>query len=461
MPGQNIIKTLFLALILSLIAACGHKTGQNPAFLTKQGENVRAYGAAGDGVNDDTEAIQKAIDSGNPVYIPSGVYVIDPSVSLILRSGVKIYGDGKDKTVLYAKPAGGSIFRREFENSGVNRYVQNILIEELAVVMNHPPRAHRSNYYQIAFDFRNITRSMIRNCYAGNYNRGALRETREDPPEHIDAIQGYGIVFGNVSARSSYAGGEVNAVINSQVWGARKCIVNDDDMLSPVSAAHATQIWGNDVQICETGISVESEITAGVDIRDNIVQAIKRARGSSNTTYTYRIDGYNNHIGSGYTEVLSKDADHLIYLGPKSERNIIEPFQFSTVSPKFTDLGRGNVIRYIDPATNRYTELVGTRDRTGGIAKAWAVFGPDGKILGSFNVLNVEKNGTGEFTLRFTPGLFETNDYAVSGTGTVNDNGDPGAVSIKTQTSSNLRITTYSISSSSLADFKKTSVTVW
>ena len=37
--------------------------------------NVKAFGAAGDGKSNDTKAIQRAIDAGGMVYIPGGVYV--------------------------------------------------------------------------------------------------------------------------------------------------------------------------------------------------------------------------------------------------------------------------------------------------------------------------------------------------------------------------------------------------
>ena len=38
-------------------------------------KNVKDYGAAGDGLTNDTAAIQKAINDGGMVYFPAGVYV--------------------------------------------------------------------------------------------------------------------------------------------------------------------------------------------------------------------------------------------------------------------------------------------------------------------------------------------------------------------------------------------------
>ena len=52
--------------------------------------NVRAYGAAGDGVRDDTSSIQAAINAlpkaGGTVVVPAGAYLIDPTRSVKLRS---------------------------------------------------------------------------------------------------------------------------------------------------------------------------------------------------------------------------------------------------------------------------------------------------------------------------------------------------------------------------------------
>lgn len=56
--------------------------------------NVRASGATGDGITDDTAAIQRAVDSlpadGGTVLVPRGKYCIDPLRSLRLRSNMHL-----------------------------------------------------------------------------------------------------------------------------------------------------------------------------------------------------------------------------------------------------------------------------------------------------------------------------------------------------------------------------------
>ncbi|WP_276583534.1 glycosyl hydrolase family 28-related protein [Pseudomonas sp. RIT-PI-S] len=70
--------------------------------------NARDYGAVGDGVTDDTQAIQAAIDAaaqtGGTVYLPEGTYIvsgndeIDYDICLALPSGVSLSGAGAGAT---------------------------------------------------------------------------------------------------------------------------------------------------------------------------------------------------------------------------------------------------------------------------------------------------------------------------------------------------------------------------
>lgn len=54
-------------------------------------KNVKDYGAKGDGITDDTAALQSALNTGEPIYIPAGTYII--SDSLRATKNNVIYGD--------------------------------------------------------------------------------------------------------------------------------------------------------------------------------------------------------------------------------------------------------------------------------------------------------------------------------------------------------------------------------
>jgi hypothetical protein len=81
--------------------------------------NVRDYGAQGDGVTDDSAAIQRAADAaaatgGGTVYLPAGSYrtyaahLVAPDVggSIQLRDGVTLRGDGPGRTMIVGTHAG-------------------------------------------------------------------------------------------------------------------------------------------------------------------------------------------------------------------------------------------------------------------------------------------------------------------------------------------------------------------
>ena len=55
--------------------------------------SVKDFGAVGDGVTNDTAAIQAAIDTGNSVFFPKGTYVVS-SLTIQNKSNVAYFGDG-------------------------------------------------------------------------------------------------------------------------------------------------------------------------------------------------------------------------------------------------------------------------------------------------------------------------------------------------------------------------------
>lgn len=337
------IPTMILAFALVTPLAGQRQSGSRAAVPNVSGwSNVKEMGAIGDGKTDDTVAIQRAMDSGLPVYLPPGVYVVDPTVGLKVHTGLTICGAGRASSVLLCEPKAGSVFMRPFDFKNKNPYLTDVLIRDLGIVLNGAYKIGTPSE-QIGFDFRNITRSQIVNCYVGTYSLGKI-PGRQDPRSKTDAIYGLGVLFGNVSSSlPCYAGGEVNLVRYCQIFGTRKAITIDDTELSPRSAAHACQVIGNDIQVCESGIAIESRYNAGTVIRDNIVQAVMRRAGEKNPTYIYRMEGMGGTLEGGYVESpRASGADYLVFLGPNSKNNRVGSFYVSTTSPEFMDKGRLN-----------------------------------------------------------------------------------------------------------------------
>jgi hypothetical protein len=117
--------TLLFSLILLFLVAAGY-VAADPAQAAASSLNVRDLGAKGDGISDDTAAIQKAIDQAGatPVYLPAGTYVVKdagPDVSaggdqaLKLRSGLTLYGDGAGTVI---RLQGGTDWTRVLSGKG-------------------------------------------------------------------------------------------------------------------------------------------------------------------------------------------------------------------------------------------------------------------------------------------------------------------------------------------------------
>lgn len=98
---------------------CGYHFGEASIPDYPISTNARDFGAKGDGVTDDTDALRRAIAAtkSGALLIPAGRYVVSGFLDLD-RSGIVLRGEGADKTRLFFPKPLGVIDPRPTENTG-------------------------------------------------------------------------------------------------------------------------------------------------------------------------------------------------------------------------------------------------------------------------------------------------------------------------------------------------------
>ncbi|WP_158799986.1 right-handed parallel beta-helix repeat-containing protein [Pedobacter sp. L105] len=105
----NTLKAVLLSFIVSFFLLACSKISTNPveevpvsaAVATNASvQTYQTYGLVGDGVTDNTAALQKLINASSVIYLKAGTYIINQTINL--KAGIKIYGEAL--TVIKAGP---------------------------------------------------------------------------------------------------------------------------------------------------------------------------------------------------------------------------------------------------------------------------------------------------------------------------------------------------------------------
>jgi len=115
--------------------------------------DVRAYGAMGDGITDDTIAIQAALDQGGTIFVPNGTYII--SSTLLIGSNTRLLGQGP-LAVLRLKAGANTQILRNADQVGGNA---SIVVENLTLDGN---KAQQTALTGANLNFTKVTDGIIR-----------------------------------------------------------------------------------------------------------------------------------------------------------------------------------------------------------------------------------------------------------------------------------------------------------
>lgn len=438
----------------------------NVAMIVLDGEiDVTQAGAISGGVTDATESFNAAIDVVRSVRF-RGTYLIDPSVSVIIKDGTVIKGYGQQQSVLLAKyNTSGDVIRRKLIEGQSNEYIQNVICENFSVMLNHIHQDTVPENIQNGFNFRDITRSTIIRCYSGNYRTGIAEKLFPNAANKKQAMRGNLFILGNRTASDpAYCGGEVNKIIDCRAWWGKKGVTIDDyEITGGVSAAYASLVKDCDIQTVEKGISQESRYNTGCTFTDNVIQDLKRAAGSTGKVYGYMLSGYSNFVSGGYIETNVTELDYGVFLDTATKNNTVRILYSDIPDNKaVSDLGsytNPNIVSRVSDSGIEVT-LENNINFSPSRDAAFAVFNGSGSLLKGSNVTSVVRNGAGDYSITWDSKLRTVGDALIHVTLMSNASSHPVSGFVRSHSANSTRISTYNIQTSNYEDFQKIYVSI-
>ena len=204
--------------------------------------NIKSFGAIGDGITDDSTAIQNAINyvgslGGGTVLIPDGIYSI--TKTLLVKSNMRITGTGTlECTGTF--PASTSLDSSALNiRNGINR-IENVVIDGLTIIPPFTAGIGKSQGILVSWA-ENVA---IRNCTFKNIPNSGIR------------VDGYGELYGD-AGRSTQSPDYI--VYTKNVY------IENNTILNPLSK-HGIEViaWPDNI-IC-TGNKVYNAYEHGIRI---------------------------------------------------------------------------------------------------------------------------------------------------------------------------------------------------
>ena len=353
--------------------------------------SVKDFGAVGDGVTDDTAAIQAAIDhaqditigraAGAEVFMPTGHYII--SSTIILRDKVSLRGNGNRSTFVQAKSTFTDLYMfRAYDEPNPTTSMFGTFLQDM----------------QIDFNDLDINGSAAVYAQAWQENSGLRRVVitgwRDTGVKITDGFGGAAsLVFEDVEMFSSVDGGLIG--INCEEISSTGGFFLE--VLQCTIAGNATNKLNECIRIAQ-----DTLYSSGLHF-EQCINGVSLYNGADFQVTT--ISG-----GPGVTNVILRNPSHTgnISIGKLAKRTAVHAINDNRSSGAGPVITR-DLLNYNDaPAVGSNASIV-----------AWCVFNAStSTIIDGYNVSTITQNAVGDFTFNFTnltPALAGGGDRPVSG----------------------------------------------
>ena len=309
--------------------------------------DVRAHEAAGDGVTDDTAAIQAAIDSitngQGTVFLPAGTYAISSAIQLVER--IKLKGAGIRATTIKALNNMSSMIKfpatvglqsdcelSDMLINGNNKTGITIDVNGNAYAKIHDLSvANMTTGIELA-KAGAYWNSIERVKFQGTFTNGIRFDNQVNSTLIADCDWGGTITY-PIKVESTFNGDTIRVRGGSMDTSS----TTNNILLSPLSSYQG-------LTITVDGLRIDGSTSgANIDIGQNVQATIINSSIASASTNHMSIDGANCRVESNYH---SASVGAAIALTTNSNGNIIGPAKWNTgteqCASKVSDAGTGN-----------------------------------------------------------------------------------------------------------------------
>jgi hypothetical protein len=301
--------------------------------------SIKALGAKGDGVSDDTAVIQAAFD--NPalqtIYFPSGNYLVKAlsGSCLSISRHAKIFGDGMNRSSIIVDPTTPSTV----DVLKVSGQITNLVIQDIGFTYASGTPARHAIHIDLSTTGHFVKNSFIEKCYFNEINGHAIHLTN---PTNVDGFFtsriGNNLIYGGIFLERS---GDSVLIEENTITGVKAGIE-----MTTVTGAYRTYIGKNNITSDEGQIVLTN--VSEVSIIENQIEQTA-ARASTNHACIEIDGGYNiiiennNFDTNGYIDYN---------LRVNNTKNIIVDKNNFHTSNKHIDIKSGAVNTYIGYKNN-------------------------------------------------------------------------------------------------------------